>query len=291
MSLGQRIKERRKQQNLSQHQLAEQSGVMQPTISRLEQEVAQTTDALLDIAFALQVSPYWLQTGEGTPDQAPKWLVGSLLKGYITNEMMESIIEDTTTASDTTMNAVALLSTILNESLQEHARPEAETPQTSNADTLMGDDWLVRLNNAVKAAGMTQEDLTEALGVTTRGAVGHYLSDRRQMSVPQFEALCAAIGYTPNQILGIDNYTMNHTPSPITDEHTSRLRHQYRQRIQHCDEALMQLRTENRSLKHQGAPDEERQRVVNDIRVLSTQRQCFLEAEADIALIEDELGI
>ncbi|KXS55051.1 MAG: XRE family transcriptional regulator [Marinobacter sp. T13-3] len=82
------------------------------------------------------------------------------------------------------------------------------------------------------------------------------------------------------------------SPTPMDiDDFTGRLRQQYRQRIQECVEKLQHLRQENRYLKRQNAPEDTRRQVLAEIRETEVQRRCYAEAEADIALIEDELGL
>jgi phage repressor protein C with HTH and peptisase S24 domain len=73
-TLGQRIKTCRKEKGMSQKQLAQLSGVAQPTISALESGANKETRKLASIANALGVSPYWLETGQGLNYQthAPK---------------------------------------------------------------------------------------------------------------------------------------------------------------------------------------------------------------------------
>lgn len=56
-------------------------------------------------------------------------------------------------------------------------------------------NWRARARARMEERGMKQEDLLKPLGVSTRGAVGHYLSGRREPSVEQFRDLAAALGY------------------------------------------------------------------------------------------------
>lgn len=51
--------------------------------------------------------------------------------------------------------------------------------------------WFDRVRALMRERKVTQEDLKEPLGVGTRGAVGHYLSGRREPSLEQLEALAA----------------------------------------------------------------------------------------------------
>lgn len=50
-------------------------------------------------------------------------------------------------------------------------------------------EWAVRAERLMKQHGLIQEDLLDAFGVTTRGAVGHYFRGRSQASIEHLEAL------------------------------------------------------------------------------------------------------
>lgn len=56
----------------------------------------------------------------------------------------------------------------------------------------MNHTWIERARNRMRAQGLSQEDLAEQL-TCTRGAVGHYLSGRRQPSLKQFEIIARAL--------------------------------------------------------------------------------------------------
>jgi transcriptional regulator with XRE-family HTH domain len=49
--------------------------------------------------------------------------------------------------------------------------------------------WFVRAKRRMKLKGIRQQDVMKALGVTTRGGVGHYLTGRRQVDPEQLIAL------------------------------------------------------------------------------------------------------
>lgn len=51
--------------------------------------------------------------------------------------------------------------------------------------------WQDRVRSLMKKRGVTQDALTSVLSVSTRGAVGHYLSGRREPSLDQFTALAS----------------------------------------------------------------------------------------------------
>lgn len=65
MSLGTRIRERRKAVGWSQAKLSDESGISQQMLSKLERGVAFGTTEIVDLARALKVSVDWLETGEG----------------------------------------------------------------------------------------------------------------------------------------------------------------------------------------------------------------------------------
>lgn len=68
--------------------------------------------------------------------------------------------------------------------------------------------WQDRARARMDALGLTQEDLLETLGVATRGAVGHYLSGRREPSIGQFDALAKKLGFSSMDEL------LNGAPAP-----------------------------------------------------------------------------
>ncbi len=56
------------------------------------------------------------------------------------------------------------------------------------------DTWQDRARSVMKEKGITQEALMDVLGVTTRGAVGHYMQARREPSLDQMKALAKHLG-------------------------------------------------------------------------------------------------
>lgn len=66
-TLGQRMKRRRLELNLSQTELAIDSGLTQPTISALEKDRSKSSGSVASIAKVLMVSALWLETGLGDP--------------------------------------------------------------------------------------------------------------------------------------------------------------------------------------------------------------------------------
>ena len=65
MNIGQRIKERRKELDISQQQLADAVGIKQSAISQLESGTSQKTAYVAAIAAKLGVNALWLQDGKG----------------------------------------------------------------------------------------------------------------------------------------------------------------------------------------------------------------------------------
>lgn len=61
MTLGERVRTRRKQLGYSQHELADMSGVLQNQISRYEADANMpTSDVIVKLAKALNVTSDWL---------------------------------------------------------------------------------------------------------------------------------------------------------------------------------------------------------------------------------------
>jgi transcriptional regulator with XRE-family HTH domain len=65
MTLGNRLKEARKDARLTQKELASKVGMTQPTLSDLESGNSKGTTNILKIAAVLKVDPVWLDTGRG----------------------------------------------------------------------------------------------------------------------------------------------------------------------------------------------------------------------------------
>ena len=64
-TLGERLKASRLQQDVSQVELSDLSGASQATIAALEKGNTKRSGYLTQIAKALNVDPYWLETGQG----------------------------------------------------------------------------------------------------------------------------------------------------------------------------------------------------------------------------------
>lgn len=93
MQFGTRIKQIREIRKISQGFLAQQVGLTQATISRIESGIPEATASLLDMARALKVDPFWLQTGEGSPDSAPEWLVSNFLRYRFSPNDLSTVID------------------------------------------------------------------------------------------------------------------------------------------------------------------------------------------------------
>lgn len=61
--------------------------------------------------------------------------------------------------------------------------------------------WQDRVRSVMKEQGVTQDALTYVLGVSTRGAVGHYLSGRREPSAAQLQSLAKFLKVNLNWLL------------------------------------------------------------------------------------------
>ena len=72
--------------------------------------------------------------------------------------------------------------------------------------------WVPRVRAIMKKKGLTLDDLVDAMKVKTRGAVGHYFSGRRQMSMDRMVVLA--------NIIGIDIKEMIHDPQQRTIKET-----------------------------------------------------------------------
>ena len=61
--------------------------------------------------------------------------------------------------------------------------------------------WIERARIRMDELGLTQSDLMAPLGVKTRGAVGHYMTGRREPSIAQFSALAKILDVTIDNLL------------------------------------------------------------------------------------------
>lgn len=77
---------------------------------------------------------------------------------------------------------------------------EAKVKDSSENSTTP--EWCNWVKNRMKEIGVAQYELIEPLGVSTRGAIGHYLSGRREMSPEQLLSLAKELKCTVSDILG-----------------------------------------------------------------------------------------
>lgn len=79
----------------------------------------------------------------------------------------------------------------------------------------MSEPWTLRAKQRMKHAGISQDDLIKPLGVKTRGAVGHYLTGRRQPTPMQLLAIANAIKCSVDWLLS------GKEPATATTTHTA----------------------------------------------------------------------
>lgn len=89
--VGQRIERARKRNNpeVTQAQLANLVGLTQAQISRLEKGLTKGTPKIVDIADALGVNVYWLQTGNGLIETKDTMIDKKLKRLRKTIEMLD----------------------------------------------------------------------------------------------------------------------------------------------------------------------------------------------------------
>lgn len=96
---------------------------------------------------------------------------------------------------------------------------------TTRTIKVMG--WVQRAVGRMRDLGLRQEDLKETLGVKTRGAVGHYFRERRQLSAQQAAALAARLGMSIDELFSDDpNVEASITPRSaeiISESNATRL--------------------------------------------------------------------
>lgn len=75
--------------------------------------------------------------------------------------------------------------------------------------------WIITARRRMKELSVKQADLMRVLGVTTRGAVGHYLTGRRDLDGEQMHALAQFLGLTVEELQG--------SPAPAVEPAAVRL--------------------------------------------------------------------
>lgn len=83
---------------------------------------------------------------------------------------------------------------------------------------LYGMKWYEAVREHLKAKHIKQMDLAPILGVTTRGAVGHYLRGRREPSLEQFTLLAERIGLDPGPLLYGRRVEIGHRDRLLADQ-------------------------------------------------------------------------
>lgn len=63
--------------------------------------------------------------------------------------------------------------------------------------------WLQMIRKAIDDQKVTHESLVPVLDVTTRGAVGHYLNNRRELSIKQLIALTQSLNLDIREVTGL----------------------------------------------------------------------------------------
>lgn len=70
MTLGNRVKQRRKLLGYTQHVLAEQVGLTQQAINRIESDIISRPRFILELAQVLECDPEWLLKGSSVSTKA-----------------------------------------------------------------------------------------------------------------------------------------------------------------------------------------------------------------------------
>ena len=92
--IGQRIKELRKNFNLTQQEFCERIGVKRNTIAKYETERGEPIDAVISlICREFDVNEQWLRTGEGDMFAAKPFDLGAYIKRYGMLELESEILK------------------------------------------------------------------------------------------------------------------------------------------------------------------------------------------------------
>lgn len=99
-----------------------------------------------------------------------------------------------------------------------------DTSKSTGKDTgkVTPPSWAPLAKQVMKERGLTQNDLCKPLGVTTRSAVGHYFTGRRELSADQATALADTLGLTLDAILR-DHSDDHRTREEFSAYHVTRL--------------------------------------------------------------------
>lgn len=84
-NFAERVKERRTELGLSQSALAKRAKVSQGTIAQIELGLSQGSGKIVDLAFALGVSPEWLLYGKNPPQELAKSIDMQTSSDFVTH--------------------------------------------------------------------------------------------------------------------------------------------------------------------------------------------------------------
>lgn len=92
MKLGDRLRLARQRSGLSQKALAESVGIGQSAIASIERGDTRKSTNTVSLARTLDCDPYWLETGEGTPEATYPRYTEALVRAaiYATMESLRS---------------------------------------------------------------------------------------------------------------------------------------------------------------------------------------------------------
>ena len=129
MTLGERIKNLRKELDLTQQKLADRLGVKQNTIALIESGKRNTSDQLLfSVCREFNVSEEWLRNGEGEMFvPKPETTIDEIVREYGLDDLDRQIIKEFIELSDQDRAAVkAYIQSIISTRKQGEAAKKAE---------------------------------------------------------------------------------------------------------------------------------------------------------------------
>lgn len=78
--------------------------------------------------------------------------------------------------------------------------------------------WRDRARQRMRDLNLTQADLLQPMGVTSRGAIGHYLSGRREPSIEQLSKLAKALNCSVEWLVSGEEPELVEVPAPDLHE-------------------------------------------------------------------------
>ena len=150
--IGKRVRARRNAMNLTQAQLAARAGITQGAVGNFETGARQNPRALLALARALAVSPQWLESGRGSPDDpspppAPSAaedhpvayaveVLAHALDAMETpgRDQVEQLLQTLARAPDSAKAKAALVSALETEADHERAPPKSRSGNATGTD-------------------------------------------------------------------------------------------------------------------------------------------------------------